>query len=685
MPETIASTYEVIGKIGSGGGGIVYLANHVRLGKKVVLKADKRKITARPEILRREVDALKNLSHTYIPQVYDFFVKDETVYTVMDYIEGESFDKPLKRGERFSQPQVVKWARQLLEALCYLHNPVHGTPPRGIVHSDIKPANVMLTPHNDICLIDFNIALALGEENIIGRSDGYASPEHYGIDFSSNSGTATLGDTTVLMSDTTDTLPQSESSTPKSTTSNKMIMPDARSDIYSIGATLYHLVTGEKPAISTGEIKPLREFELPLSEAFIYIVERCMERDPSKRFQTADDLYNAIVNIHKLDGRWRQYRIKAIALSVILSTLLFVFSATTVFGVQRLGFERVELYNNLVLQIAIDETAYERAIVLFPEKPNAYREWALRLYHAGDFEETINYIRTVMASLSAFPHNAAAIKQLGDIQYISGRAFFAIGDYPNAILAFETAISNNPYNLDIYRDYAIALARTGQIDRAEELLTDISDKDMGVDSLNLLRGEIAFARGNYLETIELLRDVIRTSNDQYIRSRAYIIADRAYRRIPHLIENNIALLREAVQSLPANHALVLKERLADALVRNGNYNEAITLFEEILQRGNISYQTKQNIGVLYQRIGNFSQARIIFNELSEMHPNDYRPPMRLAFLVLEEQSRRPNHLRDYQEIVGLYARASELHRVNDMEMQQLSSLVAELRRNGWIR
>lgn len=79
----IASTYEIIEKIGSGGGGNVFLAYHVRLGKKVVLKADKRKITTKPELLRREVDILKELNHPYIPRVYDFFAEGDTVYTVM--------------------------------------------------------------------------------------------------------------------------------------------------------------------------------------------------------------------------------------------------------------------------------------------------------------------------------------------------------------------------------------------------------------------------------------------------------------------------------------------------------------------------------------------------------------------------------------------------------------------------
>lgn len=143
MSRIIDSTYEIIGVIGTGGGGTVFLARHKRMGKKVVLKADKRKITTREDLLRREVDTLKNLSNTYIPQVYDYFIEDSVVYTAMEYIEGESLDKPLKRGEHFSQPQVIKWAVQLLSALDYLHDPVHGDPPRGYVHSDIKPANLM--------------------------------------------------------------------------------------------------------------------------------------------------------------------------------------------------------------------------------------------------------------------------------------------------------------------------------------------------------------------------------------------------------------------------------------------------------------------------------------------------------------------------------------------------------------
>lgn len=345
MAELIASTYEIIERIGSGGGGIAYLANHTRLNKKVVLKADKRKLTTRPEILRREVDALKDLSHTYIPQVYDFFVEGETVYTVMDYIEGESLDKPLKRGERFSQPQVIRWACELLEALCYLHEPTHGTPPRGIVHSDIKPANIMRTPRGDICLIDFNIALALGEENVIGRSPGYASPEHYGLDFSvdsfseTDSTTEAMSEATEAMSEETEAISEEtevmsegaektevmDEKTPVrqseySSSSKRVVIPDVRSDIYSLGATLYHLLSGQRPAKSAMDVVPLSDKEF--SPLIVKIIMKAMSPNPDMRYQTAEEMLYAFTHLRENDPRTKRRKKMCVIVSTILSAML---------------------------------------------------------------------------------------------------------------------------------------------------------------------------------------------------------------------------------------------------------------------------------------------------------------------------------------------------------------------------
>lgn len=341
MTQIIFNTYEVIRELGSGGGGVVYLARHTRLGKLVVLKADKRTLKAKPESLRREVDALKNLSHTYIPQVYDFFVEDGTVYTVMDYIEGESLDKPLKRGERFSQADVIRWADQLLQAVVYLH----GRPPHGILHSDIKPANVMLTPQGDICLIDFNIALALGEEGAVrvGFSRGYASPEHYGIDYSAAAATDLGTSVSTKLPETqaeTAVLGQEPSqsgqgiSSSSGSYSKRSVLLDVRSDIYSLGATLYHLLTGERPDPDAKKVKPISDFDV--SPAVAKIIGRAMEPDPNDRYQTAKEMLEELRAIHRNDPRAVRHRKHIRITAAALAGAFLVGGAMTFVGLRNM-------------------------------------------------------------------------------------------------------------------------------------------------------------------------------------------------------------------------------------------------------------------------------------------------------------------------------------------------------------
>ena len=335
MSKIIASTYEVIRKIGSGGGGIVYLARHLRLGKEVVLKADKRKVTARPELLRREVDVLKELSHSHIPQVYDFFIEEDTVYTAMEYIEGESLDKSLKKGERYDQPQIIEWAKQLLDALRYLHSPTHGNPPHGYVHSDIKPANIMRTPRKGVYLIDFNISLALGEETIVGCSPGYASPEHYGLDFSSyGSDTASDDDEkTVTVTDEAVTVTLSNQ---MSAPAVRKIVPDIRSDIYSLGATLYHLLSGKKPPKNALEVTPLSSREI--SPQIVKIISKAMNPNPDLRYQTADEMLYDFLHLRENDVRAKRLR-RNIRIGYTFLLAMFIVGAVSAF----IGLKRMQI------------------------------------------------------------------------------------------------------------------------------------------------------------------------------------------------------------------------------------------------------------------------------------------------------------------------------------------------------
>lgn len=382
MAQVIASTYEIIRKIGSGGGGTVYLANHLRLNKQVVVKAYKSKLSAKPEMLRREVDVLKNLNHPRIPRVYDFFAEGDTVYTVMDYVKGESLDRALDRGEHFSQAQVIEWGIQLLDALAYLHSPTHGTPPKGYVHSDIKPGNLMRLPDNSICLIDFNIALALGETNIVGRSAGYAPPEYYGVIYTESDETAPAGlPVTTPMSQRipfitgrgrrrTTSLPGPRTSRSSRSVELMMIRPDVRSDIYSVGATLYHLLSGVCPSEKADETMPLSDRDF--SPQVAAIINRAMRLDPNLRYQSAAEMLADLRGLRANDPMVRRRklvrRIACAAFAVCFGTGIGCAFA----GLKRMqttdNWLKLAEYADNALQVGDTSAAIDYALQALPEQ-----------------------------------------------------------------------------------------------------------------------------------------------------------------------------------------------------------------------------------------------------------------------------------------------------------------------------
>ena len=354
MAWVIAGMYEILEQIGAGGGGIVYLGRHLRLNKQIVLKADKRTLNRDPQVLRREVDVLKGVHHAYIPQVYDFVQENGVVYTVMDFIEGESLDMLLKKGQIPTQPQIVRWSYELLEALECLHS----HPPHGILHGDIKPANIMLRPNGDICLIDYNIALALGENGAVrvGFSWGYASPEHYGIDYRKRNKHEVLRiKSSRSVNRTKETrkneknnfqgslktvdMENNRAQTPLASdkgggSSSKVIMLDTRSDIYSLGATLYHLLSGQRPPRDALEVRPLGESVCSLQVS--KIIEKAMAADPDKRYQSASEMLNAFRQLHRRDSRVIR-RKKRIAVWTVALSVLFLSGVASAFtGINQL-------------------------------------------------------------------------------------------------------------------------------------------------------------------------------------------------------------------------------------------------------------------------------------------------------------------------------------------------------------
>ncbi|MDR1329241.1 MAG: protein kinase, partial [Oscillospiraceae bacterium] len=635
MPTTSApalsgTTYRIESELGSGGGGIVYKAWHTRLQKYVVIKELKSGSAGDIETQRNEVEALKNVKSAYLPQVLDFITENGRVFTVMEFIEGESLDKLLERGREFTQPQVVKWYGQLASALAVIHK-------QSVFHRDIKPANIMLTPGGDVCLIDFNAALVSGNDvRLISRSLGYASPEQYEIyeQFknrlnalnepirSSNSSAATQppGAATPLLCDDddddqrTELIDNSETAADlpaygADTQKTELVAPPVsdgvdwkRSDIYSLGATMYHLLTGKRPperAAETVAASKLGRY----SEGVVYVVEQSMRLAPAERFASAASLSEAVRNIHKHDARWKISQSKRLAAAVILPLTFALFAGTALFGGNVMAQEKEERYYSSVYEIengADPQGSYESALSIFWDRIDPYRAMAERLWNDGELDICREYIEANLGNIAEFQSVPEALRGFGDIYYILGNCYYyqsdeqsGAPDYNTARDNFEIAVQFVKDNSVYYRDYAISLARTGEIAEAERVLEKAQVLNLDKDSLNLLNGEIDFAKREYDEAADSFAEVIAQTGDDYMRYRAYHASDEIF-KLQGQPERSAVLLSDGLNKIPVNRVPEMTERLADAYVKCGEYEKAITLFEQLSENGAPRFNILQN-------------------------------------------------------------------------------------------
>ena len=290
----IKRTYRIEAEIGSGGSGSVFMAWHTRLNKYVVIKVVE---NCSPEAIREhrnEVEALKNIKSLHIPLVLDFFIENDKSYTIIEYINGMSFDKLLKTGRYFPEQQVINWYLKLASTLELIHK-------LEICHRDIKPANIMRTTAGDVCLIDFNSALVSGNyTGVISRSMGYASPEQYEyfkLCKKSHDVPATLhqdSPETALLTRDCETIPLSSVNITSCIGTHRIDWK--LSDIYSLGATIYHFLTGKRPPVTAGDVEKILYLK-GYSKGLLSAINKSMQTEPFKRFTSAGELYNKLIDL----------------------------------------------------------------------------------------------------------------------------------------------------------------------------------------------------------------------------------------------------------------------------------------------------------------------------------------------------------------------------------------------------
>ncbi|MFR3204830.1 MAG: serine/threonine protein kinase [Lachnospiraceae bacterium] len=270
--DLIDGKYKILNEIGRGGMSTVYLAINEKANKPWAVKEVRKNGISNRELVKQslmvEINLLKKLKHKGLPSIVDIIDQQDNYLIVMDYIEGITLENIMQEEGVQPQEKVVDWAIQLCDVLQYLH-----TRKPAIIYRDMKPSNIMLRSDGSVVLIDFGTAREFNERHVEDTTclgtQGYAAPEQFGG----------MGQT------------------------------DERTDIYSLGATMYRLVTGHNPSEPPYEMYPITHWNPRLSTGLEGIIAKCTSKDPKSRYQSVQEVRYALEHYRDLDlDSIRRYR-----------------------------------------------------------------------------------------------------------------------------------------------------------------------------------------------------------------------------------------------------------------------------------------------------------------------------------------------------------------------------------------
>lgn len=627
--DVIDGTYLIMHELGRGGTGVIYLAYHLRLEKYVVLKRIKENFTDILKV-RTEVDILKKLHHTYLPQVYDFMQVGNQIYTVIDYIDGCDLDTYIKGGYACTEEMIVKWLYQLCNVLDYLHSqrPM-------ILHCDIKPGNIMIDSQTgDVCLIDFNVSLDKGSESeLTGISQYYASPEQY--------------------EKAMDILSHRRST----------VTIDQRTDIYSLGATLYHLMSGVFPSATTANV-PLSQMILGYSPELLKIIDRMMDSDPKRRYRSTKEVVSALNRMYKKNGAVRRF-----VTGLIVSATLYGLCIVGGIWMITLGTE-----------LKVTES-FSREYASFTE-----------VYDAGDLDGAIT---KGIDLLNRSDYHNYYKKNSGDkaeILHCIGECYFYNEEYDEAVAFYKDAVMvgrGSSRQALYYRDHAIALIRANRISEAENVISNAKAHGLRNDDLKLIDAELMYMNKRYSESTEAAYGLAKHSLDTDIVKRAYLLASDGYMNLDDF-DRQIECLEGVVQK---DASIINQRRLGDAFIKEGEslsirdvsghkrcYESARVYYEKIVENPFCTMADKLNLAVVYMELSDYTKAIDILGDVNKENDGNYRVPMLLAFcydMIHDYENARDSCL----AAVRLYDKTSS----NDKEsatsdnIQSLYSLEQKLR------
>ncbi len=531
--SVIDGKYKILNVVGKGGMSVVYLAMNERANKQWAIKEVRKDGMQSFEVVKQnlvaETDLLKKLNHPHLPSIIDVIDCDDTFLIVMDYIEGNPLSKALETSGAQNQDDVIEWAKQLCDVLGYLHS---RKPP--IIYRDMKPSNVMLKPDGNVMLIDFGTAREFKYSSVADTTclgtQGYAAPEQFGGH----------GQT------------------------------DARTDIYCLGATMYHLVTGHNPATPPYEMYPIRQWNPMLSSGLEEIILKCTQRNPEDRYQSCAELLYALDHYKDLDienKKVQSFKWKTFLASFIMTIVMLVGTIGFSAGLTVQTSSTYESYiangDSAVSQDAA-EKYYLDAINVDPANPLAYQKLLERCTSDSKLsEDEYNTIKDAIYEhedelKSKYPSEYAdnVAYKLGQALYFSYVPSSQKSESENFSMAGITVSQR-------WLDIAQKMGSTEQIKHRAELLSSMSKAYQNMSGKSLEGDPVEEVKEYWNNLVEIASPNIAKDENNQIALLIYRnVTSQIYTKYYWFIKNSLATAKDISNELDNIEKYVNKIKVA---------------------------------------------------------------------------------------------------------------------------
>lgn len=596
--KTIESKYAIRERLGKGGMGSVYLVKDLKLDAFRAMKIIEKKTNDYGLDPLTEVNIMKSIQHPYLPAVMDVCEDNKYFYIVMELISGSTLDSVLKLNKKIDEAKVIKWAKDICDILNYLHNDLDYK----IIYKDLKPSNIMVSTDGErITLIDFGISQIFdkdkSEKNIPIGTKGYAAPEQF-----------------------------------KEETIN------GRADIYSLGVTLYNLLTGIGPNQFDNNFIPLREIDSTLSEGIEYIAYKCVQKNPDDRYQDVKSLLIDFENINTIGEEYeikvKQKRNKVISYLCCAALSLGV----GIFGWGRVDAAILEKYNELIdkgreyrkeLDITNARESFNDAKVFMPKNDVAHYELVKNYIASNDIYGGIDYINKIIEKYPSKKTDSNYNYLLGKLNFLQGQ-----GNYSTAYEYFENVKKED----EVDRDYKYLKNITKELSEY--------DKTGTVNKKNLEETLKGFE--SYIDSLEFESSTDSSEDD---KSVLYTTLANVYQTMPDdtiqdKSSKQISVLEKAYRADNSNYgtmeylARAYREsardiRLKDKSLRDEFLKKSLNMYQLCLENVQ-SVDVLKNIGDLYVEAGNNIQAEETYNRMIEQYSNHYLGYVKMAGLKRQQ-------------------------------------------------